>query len=264
MKVCVLLSCMNQDKTIVERSHIQTNCVVVNQCDNDSIEEYDFENHRGEICHVKFISSTERGLSRSRNMAIANCDDDICMICDDDEVLADNYENLIVEGYKEFGDASVVAFSLVRQDCSRTYPTQKFKINFRRTFKINSVQITFLREAIRCNKITFDTQLGSGTGNGGGEENRFLLDCYKRKLKMYYHTNCIATVLPHGDGGSLWFNGYNADYIEKLGWSSRRILGNFLGGLYGIYFVLTHKDKYGETLSMNSAMKSLVKGWKKK
>lgn len=261
MKVCVLISCMNQDRSIVERTNVQTNCVVINQCDSDVIEEYDFKNSKDERCHVKFISTTERGLSRSRNMAIANCEDDICLICDDDERLADNYENLISDGYQEFPEASVVAFSLVREDCNRTYPTKKYKVKFFDVFRINSVQITFKRTAIQGNHIMFDTQLGSGTGNGGGEENKFLLDCYKSKLKMYYHTNCIATVIPHTDGGSLWFHGYNAEYLEKLGWSSRRILGNFLGGIYGLYFVFTHYKKFKDSLSLMGALKALMKGW---
>lgn len=263
MKVVVLLSCMHEkDTSIVQRSSVQTDVVVVNQCDRNYTEEFDFKNKKGESCHCKYINTTERGLSRSRNMAIQNSWGDVCLICDDDEILADNYENLIQEGYSEFQDASVIAFSLIRKDCDRTYPTKKIKINYFGIFRVNSVQITFLRKAIQ-NKIFFDVQLGSGTGNGGGEENRFLLDCYNNNFKMYYHTNCIATVMPNPNGGSLWFTGYNADYIEKLGWSSRRIFGNILGGIYGIYFVISHRKNYKDFISIKEAFMALLKGWRK-
>ena len=39
----ILISCMHQkDASIIKRSNIQSDVVVVNQCDHDSIEEYDF------------------------------------------------------------------------------------------------------------------------------------------------------------------------------------------------------------------------------
>lgn len=91
--VTTLISCMyEKNANIIARSNIQTDVVVVNQCDYDSIEEFEFKNKKGVTCRAKFINTTERGLSRSRNMAIANSWGDICYMCDDDELLADDYE----------------------------------------------------------------------------------------------------------------------------------------------------------------------------
>ena len=123
LSVCALISCMYQDKSIVSRTKVQTNAVVVNQCDEENVSEYDFTNSYGKTCHVKFISTRERGLSRSRNMAIRNCDDDICIICDDDEELCEGYENLILEGYQYYPSAAVVTFKLNRDyKYNRIYP----------------------------------------------------------------------------------------------------------------------------------------------
>ena len=47
------------------------------------------------------IYTTERGLSKSRNLAIANAKTDICLICDDDEIFVDNYEEIILNAYYE-------------------------------------------------------------------------------------------------------------------------------------------------------------------
>ena len=71
--------------------------------------------------------------------------------------------------------------------------------------------------------------MGSGTGNGGGEENRFMMDCYKTKLPMYYTPINIATVLP---GESQYFHGYDNKWCRNFGWTTRRLLGLFLGSLY--------------------------------
>lgn len=92
MIINTLISCMHEtDHSIVKRSNVQSDVVVVNQCDRNSIEEFDFTNNTGEKCHCKYINTTERGLSCSRNMAIQNGWGDICLICDDDEHLSDDY-----------------------------------------------------------------------------------------------------------------------------------------------------------------------------
>ena len=78
----VLVSCMHQnDKTIVETSGISSNVLIINQCNHDSIQTWN-ENHR----LVRMISTTERGLSRSRNMAIRFAQSELCLFCDNDEV----------------------------------------------------------------------------------------------------------------------------------------------------------------------------------
>ena len=47
MKLNVLISCMHEtDTSIVARSNIQTDAVVVNQCDTNSVIEYDFTNNK--------------------------------------------------------------------------------------------------------------------------------------------------------------------------------------------------------------------------
>lgn len=59
MNVVVLLSCMHQkDVNIIQRSNIQTDVVVVNQTDVDTVEEFDFMNRKGRRCHALFISTT--------------------------------------------------------------------------------------------------------------------------------------------------------------------------------------------------------------
>lgn len=77
MKLMVLISYMHRTDTgIISESNVQTDSVVVNQCDRDSIEDFDFKNKKGRTCHVKFIDTTERGLSNSRNLFDA-CGDKI-------------------------------------------------------------------------------------------------------------------------------------------------------------------------------------------
>lgn len=264
MKVEVLLSCMHQqDASIIERAHIQTDVVVVNQCNIDSVEESTFVNKNGGECRLRFICTTERGLSRSRNMAINNAQSgSICLICDDDEVLSEDYEELILQGYRENPTAEVLAFALNWNGFGKRYNNKSHKLSFKDTLGVCSVQITFKVDAIRHKQIRFDELLGSGTGNGAGEENRFMLDCRRNKLKMYYHPNVIATV---NTGNSQWFNGFDSMYFENFGWSARRVFPNHLLSFLIIFYYSVKKySLYKDSISYRKAILAMFVGYFKK
>lgn len=263
ISVCVLISCMFQDKGIVERTKVQTNAVVINQCDEDNVNEYDFINSEGKTCHVKFISTRERGLSRSRNMAIRSCMDDICVVCDDDEELAEGYEKLILEGYNYYPGSSVVTFKIDRDYANhRNYPSPPgVRHNMASILKTNSLEITFKRKDILSKKILFDEKMGSGTGNGSGEEEKFLMDIRRSGLCLYYYSNTIATV---HKGDSQWFKGFDTTYFYNKGWAMRRILGGPKSIIYLCHFVLSHYKQFRSDITFKKLVKSLVLGWHSK
>lgn len=258
-KICVLISCMHQSKDIIERTHIQTNVVVINQCDDNSVEEWTFVNYLGELCRAKFISTKERGLSKSRNMAICNAEGDICLICDDDEELVPGYEQLIVKAYESRKNADVITFMFTRKD--KTYPGISLKHNLKTLLKTSSVEITFLTRSILDKHIRFDEKMGSGSGNGAGEENMFLMDCKRNGLIMYYFPWTIGKLL---STNSLWFHGYTNTYFENFGWSSRRILGPLLSIGYLFYWITTHRKLYINEMSVFKAAISSFNGWRSK
>ncbi len=261
MKLVVLVSCMYQsDTSIIQRSNIQTDVVVVNQCNKDEIQEFDFNNKQGNKCHAKIICTTERGLSRSRNMAINNAWGDICLICDDDEKLDDNYENLIQNAYLAHEKENAILFIVERKDLvkGKRHPIEEQKVKLKQLLQSSSVQVTFKREDIIKNKIEFDIMLGSGSGNGGGEDNKFLLDIRQKKLNIYYVPICIGCVLP---GDSLWFDGFTEQYMINRGWTTRRSLGSTLGFVYVIIFACRHLSSYRENMSFLKAFGLLMKGY---
>lgn len=261
LSVCVLISCMYQkDRGIVERTRVQTDVVVVNQCDENKVEEWDFTNSHGRTCHAKYISTKERGLSRSRNMAIQNCSADICLICDDDEVLSPNYDEIIIKSYNHNPEKSAILFIVDRKDLpnGKNYPKYEKNVNTKQILQSSSVQVTFKREDIIKKKIAFDVLLGSGSGNGGGEDNKFLLDIKRARLGIYYIPTSIGTVLP---GKSLWFKGFTYQYMTDRGWTSRRSLGFFLGILFIVTFAFKHRTQYKGKMSLITAFKYLLKGF---
>lgn len=242
MTIQVLISCMHEkDKSIVQRSMVQTDCVVVNQCDLNSIEDYTFLNCKGRECRVKFINTTERGLSKSRNLAIYNAWADVCLVCDDDERLSSGYEEAILKAYQEQKDADIMVFSISGDKYTRVYPTKTMRLNFIEILKSSSQQISFKRNSIVDRNICFDEKMGSGTGNGGGEETMFLLTCKKRNFNIFYNPFCVATICK---GESKWFHGYTEKFFQNQGWVDRRILGPFLGMVYIFYWSIFRHSVY--------------------
>lgn len=229
MKLNVLISCMHEkDTSIINRSNIQTDVVVVNQCDENSVKEFDFTNKKGEMCHAKFINTTERGLSRSRNMAIANAWGDVCLIADDDEKFADDYADVILRAFENIG-SDVIAFGFHYTNRERNNFIRRTKINWLNFLKICSVQIAFKRDVIIAHSIKFAENMGSGTPNGSGEENKFISDCLKNKLCIYAEPSDIAEINYSADD-SKWFKGFDKNYFVKKGWSIKQSIG-FMGGL---------------------------------
>lgn len=259
--VCVLISCMYQtDMKIIERTNVQTDVVVINQCDENSISYYTFYNKRNKKCKATFINTKDRGLSRSRNLAITNAyKNTICLICDDDEILEDDYENKILEGYKKYPNADVIAYSINWNKFQKKCSTETCRLNLRKTLKVCSVQITFKLQSIIENKIFFDEMLGSGTGNGGGEENKFMLDCRRAKLNMFYYPNVIASIKL---GKSIWFNGFSDDYFINYGWSARRVYRNSFFSLSVILYYAIFKYKlYKDSSSLLNALFKMMTGF---
>lgn len=258
VKVQVLLSCMNKiDFSIVERSNIQTDAIIVNQCDKNCVEEISLTNQDEAIIKVKMICTTERGLSKSRNMAIKNGTGDICVLCDEDEVLENGYEKTILQAYQTH-NADVILFDVLGSDSQSRLSVPQGKISFKKIMSSHSVQITFKREAIVNSGVSFDEKMGAGTGNGGGEEIKFLYELYKKGYDMYSENSLIAKLSP---SDSSWFSGYDEQFFLNYGWSTRRWAGPLLGYAYIWYYVLMHREDYSGQCSMINVIKYIHKGF---
>lgn len=253
MTIDILISCMHQnDWSVIERSQLCGGAVIVNQCDTNGEEER-VVNGRS----VRMYSTTQRGLSRSRNMAIELSMADLCLLSDDDEIYADGYEDKLLKAFTDYPEADVLLFQ-VKNHLGKTFSATPFTVGYLRALKFASWQIAFRRKSIVDAGIKFDTEMGSGTGHGSNEETKFLYDCLRKGLRLQYVPIEIAQLIP--DNGSQWFKGFDATYFLNRGWSTARYMGIFFGTLYVSYFALRKYPIYGKDCSMWKAWTSMLKG----
>lgn len=250
----VLISAMNQkDSSIFKRTNIQSDALMINQCDDENY----WEESRN-YGLLKIFSTKERGLSNSRNMAINKAEKKYALLCDDDEYLYKDYPKIIEDAFANNPKADVICFQVKR--AGKKYSRRKSQLNYWSSLKIGSWQISFNLESIRRENVLFDPKFGSGTPVGSGEENIFLYDCLKKGLKIYYEPICIGEV---AQLKSNWFRGFDKTYFFNRGIIIKRLMGIW-GIWYCLFFVISKYKRYKSEISAFLALKNILKGFVKK
>lgn len=251
-EVEVLLSCMFEDSaSVIKRSNLEScDVLVVNQC-NSQEDDVICLNERHKV-----LNTHTRGLSVSRNLAISYATGDICILADNDEVFVDGLSDLVSDSYAKIPDADVLIFNVKNLNKLKgNVPRRLRKYDM---LRVSSIMISFRRNSIVKNKIFFDTILGAGTGNGGSEEIKFLLDCVKKKLKVYYMPVEFSDLL--AGTPSTWFTGYTEEYYYKWGCVTRYILGLPVAVFYSIYTLISKRKLYRSELSWMRVAKCMFRG----
>ena len=256
MRLQVLLSAMFlKDEDYIDSLNITSDAVVINQCDSELVRESIRRNINGNDQKVVYVETKERGLSRSRNMAVENSDADICILCDNDVEYLPDYEKRIMDGFLRHPDADLIVFYIKRKEKPKpNYPKTK-RMGYLSVLKIFSPEIAFKRESIKG--MSFDERFGAGSGQYlMGEENIFLYDCLKKGLKIYYEPIMIASLR---EEESTWFKGYDkeffvsrgANYAAMSGWGSYILI---------LQYALRKRHLYRPGMSMGEAIDSMMKG----
>ena len=251
MKLQILMSCMHEeDNELVVKSQITGDVIVINQCDREAYAEY--TTARG-IAQMFF--TTQRGLTKSRNMALSKSSADICLLCDDDEIFVPEYEKRILKAYENLPEADVIIFKMKNRQPS--FEDQVLRLRFPKTMKVSSWQISFKKESLQRAGIKFDELMGAGTGNGAEEELKFLTDCERAGLKIFYVPSVIASV---AQTESTWFEGFDEQFFINRGATTRYIMGAPLAVIYAVYYIVKKRKMYESDISPVDALKAILKG----
>lgn len=264
----VLLSAMNlKDESYVDSLNITSDAVVVNQCRDSkgpegrasgmlSVERIRRLNALGEKHEVTYIESLEKGLSRSRNMAMDQAVSDICIFCDNDVEYVPLYDSIILKAFEKYQDADVIVFYIKRKEKPvPNFPGEK-RMGYLSVLKIFSPEIAFRRKNLA--EIRFDPRFGAGAKYCMGEENIFLYECLKKHKKIIYVPVKIASLR---EEPSTWFKGYDKQFFISRGAGYAAMTKSF-SSLLILQFALRKQKLYGGDMKLFDAIRYMFMGKK--
>jgi glycosyltransferase involved in cell wall biosynthesis len=163
------------------------NILIINQS-NENVLISDFET-------IRVINVNEKGLSKSRNLAIKNASKKICLITDDDVVFSPNFQLEIISAFNKNPKVSIITFNHQRQGLEQ--PHNSSSISFYHSYKsiwnVCSIEIAFQIESIKENAIYFDENFGLGSNFETAEEYLFLRAAIKQRLGVIFYPFVIVS-----------------------------------------------------------------------
>lgn len=246
MNIQLLVSAVDKDAAVlIGQMRIQTDAVVVNQCDRYGYEEIVDKGHR-----IQVFSMPERGVGLSRNTALLHASAEICVFSDEDIVLTEDYAEQIRKAYEELPDADMILVNVKVAPSRRTYWNEDIhRINYRNYGRYPAYSITVKREVLLKANVHYSLLFGGGAKYSNGEDSLFLRDCLKAGLKIYSHTICIGE---ETERESTWFSGYHEKFFRDRG-----VLYHYLYGKMALplafRFLWVHRQEMCREVSLQQA-----------
>lgn len=252
MTLELLISTMHQtDHALLERMQVQSDAVVVNQCDREGETILEHRGHR-----VVWIDTRERGLSRSRNMALAHATAELCMLADDDMIYRPGYAETVQAAFGRL-DAELIRFRVEGiEKPFKTYPETEQRLRFFGSMRAASVELAFRRTALTARGLRFDERIGTGTEFLMGEENALLAHCLRAGLRLCFVPETVAD-LHMGD--STWLSGHDARFFRGKGAAFAAMETPFTALLI-LQFALRKRALYRNELSTGEAIRQMRRG----
>lgn len=253
MKVQVLVATVNEDvNTMAEKMHLETEAVIVNQCDSFGYCEYRYKEKL-----IRCFSMAERGVGLSRNTALMRADGDICLFSDEDIVFYPGYEEKILSAFKENPDADLITFNF-KVDPSRAtyYNCEKRRIRWYNYGRYPTYAAAARVESLRKANVSFSLLFGGGAKYSNGEDSLFFHDCLKKGLHLYAHTELLGEEVYRE---STWFKGYNSKFFIDRGVLYHHLYGKG-AKLFSLRFLWAHRQEMLKEISFKEAYGLMKKG----
>ncbi len=253
MKIEVLLSTLNKNpKKLIDSMNIQTDAIIICQCDKFGYEEIYKNNNL-----IKIFYFNERGIGLSRNNALMRATGDILLFADDDEIFENDYKSIIEAEFNK-RNADMMFFNINSNTKDRkVYEIKSYKkIHKFNCLRYGAVRIAIKKEVMLKNNIHFSLLYGGGTRYGSGEDSIFIYDCIKKGVKIYSSPKIIASV---DFSDSSWFSGYNDKYFFDKG-SLMYSLHKRFAILFILLFLIRHQYMY-QNIGLKNAYKNMILGY---
>lgn len=255
MSVQLLISCVNENiQELLQKAKLNSPVVIVNQCGKEAEEHFEHNGHPVSVYH-----KDERGVGRSRNLALSKADQDICLFGDEDIVYVDGYETLIEKEFAAHPEADGILFQVEVTPERRTYTNDAWgKVTLMNCGRYPAYSMAFRTEALHKTGVKFSLLFGGGAKYSNGEDSLFIRELIKARMQIYKSPVEIGEEIPRP---STWFTGYHEKFFFDRG-----VLYPFLYGamapIWGFRFVFTKRNEICKQIPWPKAYGILLKGIK--
>lgn len=253
MTVEILASVVEKDpRSLAEKMNIETDAVIVNQCDHYGVESFTCKDRKIRVFHM-----AERGVGLSRNTALMRAEGDICLFSDQDIIYAAGYEQKILQAFEQCPNADMIIFNVEIGEERKTYHNTGVKrVRWYNCGRYGAVSFAVRREKLLESGVTFSLLFGGGAKYSAGEDSLFLKQFMDKGYKVY---TSPVTIGREKEGDSTWFSGYHEKFFFDRG-----VLYHFLYGplakLWGFRFLFVHREKMCREIPLKEAYKIMKKG----
>ncbi|MFC0779301.1 glycosyltransferase family 2 protein [Flavobacterium sp. HJSW_4] len=256
----ILISTMNRDSLdfLVPMfpflDYTKISILIINQIQNETKLSSSYPN-------IRVINSLEKGLSKSRNLALENAIGKILLISDDDVVFQKGFVSKIIDAYKKYPDATAIKFYALKSNqkpLNASGVNSKDRLNVFDILNTSSIELTLNKFHIDYGKHKFDENFGLGGIFEMGEEAVFLSDLKKDGKQLVFQPEIIVV---HDDLTSS-----NKKDIAERYFISGAMFTRIFGKKYifwiflKMFFDLKHKKV--KIKNLKTIFKSAIKGHK--
>lgn len=253
MQLEMLISSVEQNPAeLLKKMKVNCDAVLVNQCDKDKDETISFEN-----CTIKVLHRNERGVGKSRNLALQHSSKDILLFSDEDIEYCPGYEENILNEFKKHPEAELLLFNVEVCSERRTYWNEGFdRVKWYNCGRYPAYSIAVRRDPLQKSGVKYSELFGGGAKYSNGEDSLFLKQCADSGLKMYATDVVIGKEEARE---STWFKGYTEKFFFDRG-----VLFAFLYGgmawLWALRFVLTKREMFQGEIKKKQAYRLIREG----
>lgn len=202
-------------KSLTSQTYIDYEIIVVDQNEHERVLHLcnNYEN-------IKYIHSSNRGLSLARNMGVRKARGEYLVFPDDDAMLPSDFLDNANKIIREFPDVSI--FSGLVLTTNKKKPFSRYmdyvseEISYFNYDKFMSTTMIIRRQVF--DKLNgFDEEMGVGARWGGSEETELLLRALEAGFRAYYTESLIAYHPELNFSKLTWIQAIHKGYSYGLG-----------------------------------------------
>ena len=255
MKLQVLVAAVNKEpKALSQSMNLETDAIIVNQCDTCGYEEFEYNEHK-----IRCFSMKERGVGLNRNTALLFAQGDIVLFSDEDIRFYPGYESVVLKAFEENSDADVLTFNFKVDPSRATYYNQaKKRIRWYNYGRYPTFCVAAKLDALRKANVSFSLLFGGGAKYSNGEDSLFLHDCLKKGLHIYAAVEEIGEEIYRE---STWFKGFHEKFFTDRGVLYHHLCG-VMAVPFSVRFLFANRREMCKEISFGKALSLMKKGIK--